>query len=664
MKLFGGGGGGGGGGGFTPGPLLSGVGGNQNDTVAKAPVAGAMIFGNATPLWDRLAIGTTGQALLVAAGLPAWGTLGVAGGGTGFASYTTGDVLYASSSSALSKLAIGTSGQVLTVTGGVPVWATPGAGSGTVTSVAMTVPAALLAVSGSPITGAGTLAVTLATQTANLVFAGPTSGAAATPTFRALIGLDLPPSGTIVNLTDASTIAVDASLWKIAGVVRVTIAADGHTFGAPSTPTDGQKMYLEILSAASHTISWNAAYDGLSIGLPAATTGGGTVDVLLFAYRSTEAKWFLIGASLGGVVPASQGGTGQSSYTVGDTLYASGATTLSKLGIGSTNQALIVAGGVPVWATSPVAGGGTGLTTYTTGDLIYASGATTLSKLGIGTTAQVLTVAGGVPVWATAGTTGGGTGLTSYTTGDILYASASNVLSKLAIGSSGQILTVAAGVPTWAANAAANTALSNLASVAINATLLPGTDAAIDLGSSAKRWVSLNLSSAALVFAAASDANATTNLKGAELQFGAGGASALDVAIKRSAAGILAATNASTGVGTWKLLVTKYVTLTDASPIATDASLGNMFYCLLTAAVGATRQLANPTNPTDGQKITWRLQQSSTGSNAITFGTKFRFGTDITSATLSTANNKIDYLTALYHATDDLWDVVAFVRGY
>jgi hypothetical protein len=38
----------------------------------------------------------------------------------------------------------------------------------------------------------------------------------------------------------------------------------------------------------------------------------------------------------------------------------------------------------------------------TTGDTIYASGASTPARLGIGTTGQVLTVAGGVPTWATA----------------------------------------------------------------------------------------------------------------------------------------------------------------------------------------------------------------------------------------------------------------------
>lgn len=62
---------------------------------------------------------------------------------------------------------------------------------GTVTSVAMSVPS-ILSVAGSPITTTGTLAVTLATQSANLVFAGPTSGGAATPIFRSLVSADIP----------------------------------------------------------------------------------------------------------------------------------------------------------------------------------------------------------------------------------------------------------------------------------------------------------------------------------------------------------------------------------------------------------------------------------------------------------------------------------------
>jgi len=54
------------------------------------------------------------------------------------------------------------------------------------------------------------------------------------------------------------------------------------------------------------------------------------------------------------------------------------------------------------WSGTAIAAtkGGTGLTTYTTGDLVYASAANTLSKLSIGSSGQVLQVIAGVPTWS------------------------------------------------------------------------------------------------------------------------------------------------------------------------------------------------------------------------------------------------------------------------
>jgi hypothetical protein len=50
-------------------------------------------------------------------------------------------------------------------------------------------------VSGNPITSNGTLAVSKANQSANLIYSGPSSGGAAQPSFRSLIRNDL-PAGT------------------------------------------------------------------------------------------------------------------------------------------------------------------------------------------------------------------------------------------------------------------------------------------------------------------------------------------------------------------------------------------------------------------------------------------------------------------------------------
>jgi len=54
--------------------------------------------------------------------------------------------------------------------------------------------------------------------------------------------------------------------------------------------------------------------------------------------------------------------------------------------------------------TVPVAKGGTNLTSYTAGDIIYSTAATTIAKLPIGTQGHVLTVSSGnLPIWSSVG---------------------------------------------------------------------------------------------------------------------------------------------------------------------------------------------------------------------------------------------------------------------
>lgn len=55
-------------------------------------------------------------------------------GGTAQSTYTTGDLLYASASNTLAKRAIGSTGDVLTVASGVPTWSAPAAGGMTLIS--------------------------------------------------------------------------------------------------------------------------------------------------------------------------------------------------------------------------------------------------------------------------------------------------------------------------------------------------------------------------------------------------------------------------------------------------------------------------------------------------------------------------------------------------
>lgn len=82
--------------------------------------------------------------------------------------------------------------------------------------------------------------------------------------------------------------------------------------------------------------------------------------------------------TVAGTLVAANGGTGQSSYTIGDILYASGTTTLAKLADVATGNALI-SGGVgvaPSW-------GKIGLTTHVSGVLPVANGGTNASSASI-----------------------------------------------------------------------------------------------------------------------------------------------------------------------------------------------------------------------------------------------------------------------------------------
>jgi hypothetical protein len=79
-----------------------------------------------------------------------------------------------------------------------------------------------------------------------------------------------------------------------------------------------------------------------------------------FAYNDSTNTLTVGAIDLTTALPAADGGTGQSSYTVGDLLYASGATALSKLAASTTNFVLTAqgVGAAPIWA--PVSGAGLG----------------------------------------------------------------------------------------------------------------------------------------------------------------------------------------------------------------------------------------------------------------------------------------------------------------
>jgi hypothetical protein len=150
-------------------------------------------------------------------------------------------------------------------------------------------------------------------------------------------------------------------------------------------------------------------------------------------------------------LPVASGGTGLASFTAGDILYATGSTTLAKLAKGTAEQVLSMNTGAtaPEWATAAATAGGTGQTSFTAGDVLYANSTTTLTKLAKGTGLQGLQTNSGAtaPQWADSPQS------LMTAAGDVLYASGANTLAKLAKGSDTEVLTLASGVPSWAAAA-------------------------------------------------------------------------------------------------------------------------------------------------------------------------------------------------------------------
>lgn len=112
--------------------------------------------------------------------------------------------------------------------------------------------------------------------------------------------------------------------------------------------------------------------------LTSAATVAGT-EVLPIVQSSATVKVTVANLTPGlGTITAAKGGTGQTSYAVGDLLYADTTTTLAKLADVATGNALI-SGGIstaPSW-------GKIGLTTHVSGTLPVANGGTNASSASI-----------------------------------------------------------------------------------------------------------------------------------------------------------------------------------------------------------------------------------------------------------------------------------------
>ena len=248
---------------------------------------------------------------------------------------------------------------------------------------------------------------------------------------------------------------------------------------------------------------------------------GGTVKTTVSAIAATSTSSFSAGTTgltpstptsgavvLAGTLISSNGGTGLSSYTAGDTLYYASGTALSKLAIGAASRIMTSSGSAPQWtdpatitvgtATSAttatnIAGGtanqilfqsGAGSTTFVTAPTVTD---TFLKWNGsafvwvAGASGTVTAVTASAPLASSGGTTpdislgtvttaNGGTGLTTYTAGDLLYYATGTALSKLGIGASTYILTSSGTAPQYTDPATITVGTATTATTATNVT--------------------------------------------------------------------------------------------------------------------------------------------------------------------------------------------------
>jgi hypothetical protein len=164
--------------------------------------------------------------------------------------------------------AIGGNGQVLTVVAGAPVWQTPSAGAGTVSSVGLSLPT-IFTVTNSPVTGAGTLTGTLASQSAGTFFAAP-SGSAGSPTFRAILASDVPllnqnTTGSAATATTAVTVtgATQSAITSVGTLTGLTVTApiNGSITGTAGVATT-TTVTDDLSTATSVYPTWVTANSG------------------------------------------------------------------------------------------------------------------------------------------------------------------------------------------------------------------------------------------------------------------------------------------------------------------------------------------------------------------------------------------------------------------
>ena len=242
----------------------------------------------------------------------------------------------------------------------------------------------------------------------------------------------------------------------VAGATGAT-GGNGATGAAGATGPQGSQGTQGLQGIAG--IDGKTVIAGKAVLYGAADPDSGTASVDGDFYINTTSHtlfgpkagtWPVVGVSMVGITGAqgAQGVAGASGAA--GAVGPAGPTGLTgNTGpTGTTNASLITTG------TLPVANGGTGQTGYAVGDLLYASTTTVLSKLADVATGSALISggAGAAPSW---GTPVKATNVAGGVAGAVNYQSGAGTTGFSAAGTSGQLLTSnGTGAPTWTSNIA------------------------------------------------------------------------------------------------------------------------------------------------------------------------------------------------------------------
>ncbi len=228
----------------------------------------------------------------------------------------------------------GSSGFFLQTDGaGNTIWAAGNAG--TVTSVNMSVPT-YMSVAGGPITSSGTLTVSYGNENANLIFAGPTGGAAGSPAFRTLVVGDIPtlPNASLQNSSitlGTTNVALGATASSLAALNSVGLGVNGTTTGT-LTMANGASggATTTVQPSTLTTTAWTMT-------LP---TNTGTNAYVLQTDGSGNTSW----VAQAGSGTVNSGSTNQLAY------YGANGTAVSGLSTAANSVLLTNGSSAPAWA--------------------------------------------------------------------------------------------------------------------------------------------------------------------------------------------------------------------------------------------------------------------------------------------------------------------------